>query len=74
MEERFAFAGEARGAVGHDAFALGCSDLAAEVGFAGFAELAFFAFGVAGGSVSPGKGMLRHQIRHTKGQRRYRRA
>jgi hypothetical protein len=48
VQERFAAAGEARGAVGHDAFALGVSDLAAEVGFAAFAELAFAAFGVAG--------------------------
>lgn len=48
MQQGFTFAGEARGAVGHKAFALGCADAGAEVGFAGFAELAFGAFGVAG--------------------------
>ena len=44
MKQRFAFAGEARCAIGHDAAALGGSDLAAEVGLAGFAEFAFAAF------------------------------
>jgi hypothetical protein len=44
VEQRFPFALESRGAVGHDAFALGCSDLAAKVGLAGFAELALAAF------------------------------
>ena len=38
---------EAGGAVGHDAAALGCADLAAEVGLAGLAELAFLALGGA---------------------------
>ena len=44
MEEVLALALEARGAVGHHAFALGGPDLAAEVRLAGFAELAFAAF------------------------------
>lgn len=35
VEEVFAFAAEARGAVRHHAPALGCADFAAEVGFAG---------------------------------------
>ena len=48
MQQRLAFAFEARGAVGHDAFALRRADLAAEVRLAGFAELAFAAFGGAG--------------------------
>lgn len=47
MQEILALAFEARGAIRHDTFALGGSDLAAEVGFAGFAELAFAAFGCA---------------------------
>lgn len=51
MEQVFALALEARGAVGHDAAALGGSDLTAEVGLSGFAELAFFAFWGAGGGV-----------------------
>jgi hypothetical protein len=45
VEQVFALALEARSAVGHYAFSLGSADFAAEVGFAGFAELAFFAFG-----------------------------
>lgn len=49
VEEVFALALEARSAVGHDTFALGRTNLAAEVGLAGFAELAFAAFGGAGG-------------------------
>lgn len=44
MQEILAFAFEAGGAVWHDAFALGGTDLAAEVRLAGFAELAFAAF------------------------------
>ena len=44
MQEVFAFALEARGPVRHDAFALSCSDLAAKVCLAGFAEFAFAAF------------------------------
>jgi hypothetical protein len=48
VEEVLALALEARGAVGHDALALGGSDLAAEVGLARFAELALFAFWCAG--------------------------
>ena len=45
VEEVFAFAFEAGCAVGHDAFALGGANLAAKVRLAGFAELAFAAFG-----------------------------
>lgn len=48
MEEVFALAAEARGAVGHDTLSLCGADLAAEVGLAGLAELALFAFGGAG--------------------------
>ena len=44
MEQGFAFAGEARSAVGHDSAALGGTDLTAEVGFAGLTEFAFAAF------------------------------
>jgi hypothetical protein len=45
VEEVFALASEARCAVGHDTLSLCSADLAAEVRLAGFAELAFFAFG-----------------------------
>jgi hypothetical protein len=38
---------EARCPVRHDAFALGGSDLAAQIGLAGDTEFAFFAFGGA---------------------------
>ena len=48
MQQIFAFGLEARGAVGHDAFALGGADFAAQVRLAGFAEFAFAAFGRAG--------------------------
>ena len=48
MQQIFAFGFEARGAVGHDAFALGRADFAAQVRLAGFAEFAFAAFGRAG--------------------------
>lgn len=48
MQQIFAFGFEARGAVGHDAFALGGADFAAKVRLAGFAEFAFAAFGRAG--------------------------
>lgn len=51
MEEVFSLALQARCAVGHDAFSLGCADLATQVRLAGFAELAFAAFGGAGGIV-----------------------
>lgn len=47
MQEVFAPGAEARGAVGHDAFALGGADLAAQVRLAGFAEFAVTAFGRA---------------------------
>jgi hypothetical protein len=47
VEQVFAFALEARGAVRHDAFALGGADLATEVGLSGLAELALAAFGGA---------------------------
>lgn len=49
MQQVVASAAEARGAVRHDAFALGGADFATEVGFAGAAELAVAAFGGAGG-------------------------
>ena len=44
VEEVLALALEARGAVGHDTLALGCSDLSAQVGFSRLAELALLAF------------------------------
>ena len=44
MEQRFAFAGEARCTVRHDATALGGPNLATEVGLAGFTEFTFAAF------------------------------
>lgn len=49
MEEIFAFGFEARGAVRHHAFALGGTDLAAEICLARFAKLAFATFGCAVG-------------------------
>ena len=49
VQEVLALALKARGAVGHHAFALGGADFAAEVGLAGFTELAFFALGGAVG-------------------------
>lgn len=49
MQEVLAPGAEARGAVGHDAFALGGADLAAQVRLAGFAEFAVAAFGRAVG-------------------------
>lgn len=45
MVERLALAGEARGAVGHDALALGSADGAAEVGLSALAELTLAALG-----------------------------
>ena len=48
VEEVLALALEARGAVGHDALALGCADLAAQVGLARLAELALLAFWCTG--------------------------
>jgi hypothetical protein len=48
VEEVLALALEARGAVGHDTLALGCADLAAQVGLAGLAELALLALWCAG--------------------------
>jgi hypothetical protein len=45
VKEVLAAGAEARGAVGHDAAALGGADLAAEVGLAGLAELALAALG-----------------------------
>lgn len=47
MEDVLAAGAEAGGAVRHEPFALGCADLAAEVGLVGAAELAFFALGGA---------------------------
>lgn len=47
VEEVFSLALETRGTVGHHAFALCGTDLAAEIRLAGFAELAFAAFGGA---------------------------
>ena len=49
VQEVLALAFEARGAVGHDAAALGGADLAAEVRLSRFAELAFAELGGAGG-------------------------
>lgn len=43
MKQVLALALEARGAIGHDALALGGADLAAEVGLARLAELALLA-------------------------------
>lgn len=54
VQEVFALASEARAAIGHHSFTLRGANLAAEVGLAGFAELAFFAFGCA----EEGGGML----------------
>ena len=53
MEQGFAVRDgfEARGAVGHEAFALRGADFAAEVRFSRQAELAFATFGGAGGGV-----------------------
>lgn len=48
VEEILALALEARGAVRHDTLALGCADLAAQVGLARLAELALLALGCAG--------------------------
>lgn len=45
MVERLTIIGEAGGAVGHDALALGGADGGAEIGFSGLAEEAFAAFG-----------------------------
>ncbi len=47
MQDVLAAGAEARGAVRHDALALGRADLAAEVGLVGLAELALFALGGA---------------------------
>jgi len=47
MQEVFAAGFEPGGAVGHDSLALGGTDLAAEIRFAGFTEFAFAAFGGA---------------------------
>jgi len=47
MQQVFAAGFESGGAVWHDSLALGGTDLAAEVRFAGSAELAFAAFGGA---------------------------
>lgn len=44
VEEILALALKARSAIRHDTLALGCSDLAAEVGLSGLAELALSAF------------------------------
>lgn len=43
MQEILSLASESAGAIGKDALALGGSNLAAEVGLAGFAELALLA-------------------------------
>jgi hypothetical protein len=47
MQEVFALALEARGSIRHDTSALGSTNLATEIGLAGFAELALFALGSA---------------------------
>lgn len=44
MKELLALASETRGAIGHETFALSCSNLSAQVGLARNAELALFAF------------------------------
>ena len=49
VKKVLALALKARGAIGHDTLALGCSDLATEIGLARLAELALFAFRGAGG-------------------------
>lgn len=43
MQEVLSFASESAGAIGKDAFALGGSNLSAQVGLARFAELALLA-------------------------------
>ena len=45
MEKAFAFALESRGSVWHNAFALCCSDFAAEIGLARLAEFTLAALG-----------------------------
>jgi len=56
MQQLFALALEAAGAVGHDAFALGGADLATQVGLAALAELALAALGrVEGNNVVAGR-------------------
>ena len=52
MEDILAFALEAWCTVGHNAFALRGSNLAAEIGLAGLAELAFAALGCAVARIS----------------------
>lgn len=47
MKQVLAFALKSRGSVGHHSLALRGSDLAAEIGLARFAELAFLALGRA---------------------------
>lgn len=42
MENVLAASSESRGSVWHDTFALGGANLAAEIGFAGFAEFTLF--------------------------------
>lgn len=59
MQQRFAFACKARRAIGHDTFALSCSNLSTEVGLAGFAELAFAAFGGTGPALAKMEGKAR---------------
>lgn len=45
MKQILALALESAGAVGHHSLALGGSDLAAQIGLSGLAELAFLTFG-----------------------------
>lgn len=49
MQEILALALESGGSIGHDSLSLCGSDLTAEIGLAGLAELAFFTFGCAVG-------------------------
>lgn len=64
VEQILALASESRGAIGHQTLALGGSDLAAEVGLAGLAELALLAFGGAVGEARLGDATTRgHCVR-----------
>lgn len=78
MQEVMTFGAEAGGAVGHNTFSLSGADFAAKIGFAGFAELAFAAFGGTGiedkseSGVSGGR-RRRGRCRYlTRAQQRYR--
>lgn len=77
MQEVMTFGAEAGGAVGHDTFSLSGADFAAKIGFAGFAEFAFAAFGGTGIEDKSESGVLggrrRGSCRYlTRAQQRYR--